>query len=364
MNASKGSPDPNSPDSSRDDPYDAPEEALDLRGRTRGQRIVRRIEVTLIWAILLVGLAAGGVGYFGWTYFTTPGPLDSEVTVVVPQGSGVRAIANRLADEGIIEHPRLFALAARVSGQHGRLKAGEFAFPPALSPQAVLEKLVEGETVDRFVTIPEGLTSVEIVALLQQAPALEGEIETVPAEGTLLPETYHYERGIARPALIAQMQAVMDKTLAELWAARAPDLPLSSPQEAVTLASIVEKETGVAGERAKVAGVFINRLRRGMRLQSDPTVAYALTEGKVAMERALTRQDWKLDHPYNTYQIAGLPPGPIANPGRAALEAVLNPAETDAFYFVADGTGGHAFAKTLAEHNRNVVKWRKIRDSQ
>lgn len=345
------------------DPYDRPGEALDLKGRTRTQRIVHRIERTLLLSVLLLAVVVGGGGYWGWTQFTQPGPLEEARSVVVPQGAGVRAIAGRLAAADVIVQPEVFILAARATGQHAKLKAGEFAFEPGMSQRAVLAKLVSGETVDRFITVPEGLTSAEIVALLRADEALSGAIETTPEEGTLLPETYHYELDAPREDLIRRMRGAMDAALAELWEARAPNLPFDAPRDAVTLASIVEKETGVAGERSMVAGVFVNRLRRGMRLQSDPTVVYALMEGAGPLDRALTRQDWKVEHPYNTYRVDGLPPGPIANPGRAALAAVLDPAETEALYFVADGTGGHAFARTLDEHNRNVAKWRRIRDA-
>jgi UPF0755 protein len=355
---------PSGSDDRADDPYDAAPEPVDLKGRTRVQRIVRRIEITLILGILIVAIAAAGVGYWGWTRHTEPGPLAVERTVLIPQGAGVRRIAATLAREGVIATPELFTVMARLTGLHGRLKAGEYSFEPGIPQQAVLAKLVSGETVDRFVTLPEGLTSAEIVALINAAPGLAGTLETVPAEGTLLPETYHYEYGAERARILERMRGSMQETLARLWETRAPGLPFETPREAVVLASIVEKETGVESERAKVAGVFINRLERGMRLQSDPTVVYALTEGRTELDRALTRKDWQFDHPYNTYRIDGLPPGPIANPGRASLEAVLQPEETDALYFVADGSGGHAFARTLEEHNRNVAKWRRIRDSR
>lgn len=230
--------------------------------------------------------------------------------------------------------------------------------------EEALAKLVEGDTVVRKVTVPEGLTSTEIVALINEAEGLSGEIESVPPEGSLLPETFHFTYGDPRNALIERMQADMKRLLDGLWEGRAEDLPISTPEEAVILASIIEKETAVAGERPQVASVFVNRLNRGMPLQSDPTVVYALTDGEGPLGRPLTRQDWKVDSPYNTYANSGLPPGPIANPGRESLEAALQPAETEFLYFVADGSGGHAFAKTLAEHNRNVAKWRRIRDAE
>ncbi len=209
-------------------------------------------------------------------------------------------------------------------------------------------------------TLAEGLTSHEIVALVEQAEALEGAVEAVPSEGSLLPETYHYARGDRRGDLVVRMSRARDELLRVLWPGRAPNLPVATPEHAVVLASIVEKETGVAGERPLVASVFVNRLQKGMRLQSDPTVVYGLTGGTGPLGRALTRKDLQAPSPNNTYLNRGLPPGPIANPGRAALEAVLNPAQTAFLYFVADGSGGHAFAKTLAEHNRNVAKWRKF----
>ncbi|MEQ8604539.1 MAG: endolytic transglycosylase MltG [Marivibrio sp.] len=346
------------------DPYDAPPERVDLKGRTRVQRIVRRIEVALILSVLLAAAVIGGIGYWGWTHYQSPGPLAEERIVVVPSGAGLRMIARTLADEGVIARPEVFMAAAKLTGLHDTLKAGEYGFEPGVSPQQVLAKLTVGETVDRFVTIPEGLTSRQIVDLLAQTDALTGEVAEIPAEGTLLPETYHYERGVSRGEMIRRMQAAMEEAVDALWESRAPDLPFETKREAVILASIIEKETGVGAERAKVGGVFVNRLARGMRLQSDPTVIYALTEGAGPLDRALTRADWKVEHPYNTYQNAGLPPGPIANPGRQSLQAALNPAETDALYFVADGTGGHAFARTLEEHNRNVARWRRIRDGR
>ncbi|MDZ7712636.1 MAG: endolytic transglycosylase MltG [Rhodovibrio sp.] len=319
----------------------------------------------LIAATFLITIAAVGAGLlYSWGHqrFTGPGPLDERKIVLIERGSGLEAIARQLTQEGVIRSPLLFRVGARVTGQARRLKAGEFEFPAEVSPERALQIIVSGRTVARTLTIPEGLTSREVVARIREAPALTGEIGQVPDEGTLLPETYHYQRGDSRADLLQRMQASMDGALAELWPRRAEELPYDTKQAAVTLASIVEKETAVPDERALVAGVFVNRLERGMRLQSDPTVRYALTEGEEDLGRPLTRADWKVEHPYNTYRITGLPPGPIANPGRAALEAALNPADTEYLYFVADGSGGHAFAKTLREHNRNVAEWRKVRD--
>lgn len=315
--------------------------------------------------VAVAALAGGAAVYWAWERFNAEGPLSAETNVIIPEGAGLIGIAEKLEAEGVIEDPLIFTLGARALEADRALKAGEFAFPAAVSARGAVEILMRGERVVRRVTVPEGLTSLEIVALLNAVDGLKGELpQEPPPEGSLLPETYHFHYGDRRQDVLDRMRDSMQETLSELWPERAQGLPIKSPEEAVILASIVEKETGVAGERPLVASVFINRLDKGMRLQSDPTVAYALTQANGAMDRALTRQDWKFDHPYNTYVHAGLPPGPIANPGRAALQAVLNPAESDYLYFVADGSGGHAFAKTLAQHNRNVAKWKKFKRQQ
>ena len=321
----------------------------------------------LVAATFFIAVAIVGVGaVYSWAVseFEAAGPLDARKVVLIERGAGLPAIARQLADAGVIENPLIFRFGARVNDQATRLKAGEFAFPASVSPRGALEIIVSGRTVARTLTVPEGLTSLEIVSLVRSAEAMTGEVDAVPPQGSLLPETYHYRHGDSRAELVQRMKRSMTETLDELWPGRADDLPYDTREAAVTLASIVEAETAVPDERALVAGVFVNRLERGMRLQSDPTVRYALTEGERELERPLTRQDWKVDHPYNTYQNAGLPPGPINNPGREALAAALNPADTDYLYFVADGSGGHAFAKTLREHNRNVAEWRKVRDGQ
>jgi UPF0755 protein len=278
---------------------------------------------------------------------------------VVPRGAGLASIADGLAAAGVISDADVFVLGVRLFVGAKSLQAGEYAFAPGGSMQDAATLIASGRTVVHRFTIPEGLTSAEIVALLESVEALDGVVAEVPPEGVLLPETYHFHRGDSREVVLQRMQESMTKALAEVWQMRAENLPLQSPEEALALASIVEKETGVDGERALVAGVFVNRLRKGMPLQSDPTVVYGITLGKAPLGRALTRQDLAQPSPYNTYQINGLPPGPIANPGRAALEAAVNPAVTDFFYFVAAGDGGHTFAKTLREHNNNVAKWRK-----
>lgn len=314
--------------------------------------------VALAATALVVG--AGLLAFYVIDRFERSGPLAADTVIFIPQGSGVEAIARLLDQAGAIEDPLVFRLGVRLLRAGRELRAGEYLFAVALSNRDVIDLLRSGQTVVRRLTLAEGLTSQEIVALVERAAALEGRVDTLPPEGSLLPETYHYARGDRRGELVARMARARDELLSQLWAGRAPNLPVATPQEAVVLASIVEKETGIAGERPRVASVFVNRLNKGMRLQSDPTVVYGLTGGKGALGRALTRKDLQVPSPYNTYLIDGLPPGPIANPGRAALEAVLNPARTDFLYFVADGSGGHAFAKTLAEHNRNVAKWRQF----
>ena len=304
----------------------------------------------------------------GWLYlrgeFDRPGPVRSERTVVLPQGLGAWDIAERLAEAGVIDDPTLFVAGLWLEDRQHALKAGEYVFEPLIAPRGVMEKLVAGDTVVRRLTIVEGMTGAEIVAALSAAPGLTGDIATLPAEGSLLPETYHYGLGDSRAALVERMQRGMARLVDELWSARDAAAGLDDARQAVVLASVVEKETAVAEERPLVAAVFLNRLRRGMRLQSDPTVIYALTGGEGPLGRPLTRADLRVDSPYNTYRYGGLPPGPIANPGRAALAAVLHPAETPALYFVADGSGGHAFAETLAEHNRNVARWRAQRAAE
>jgi UPF0755 protein len=319
--------------------------------------------------LLLLAVVLGGFSLFlanQWLEknFTASGPSLEEQVLLLPRGSGLSTISVLLEREGLIEDPLVFKLGVRKAGAQADLKAGEYAIPAGASPREIMEILREGKVIVRRVTVPEGLTSREVLALVGAAEQLTGELPPPPPEGSLLPETYHYERGDSAGALLGRMEEAMRETLSQLWDGRAEGLPLKTPEEAVILASIVEKETGVGAERPLVASVFYNRLRLGMPLQSDPTVIFALTKGEKELGRALTRQDWKVDDPYNTYQNAGLPPGPIANPGREALAAVLNPVESEYLYFVADGTGGHAFAKTLAEHNRNVANWRKVQKSR
>jgi UPF0755 protein len=322
---------------------------------------MRRALLAVFVLLLAVAGGAAAVGYWGYRQFTAPGPAASDVQLVIPKGAGASAIAAHLAGAGVVADPLIFKLGARIFAEGRPLKAGEYLFPARISPQAAMELLLDGKTVVRRLTVAEGLTSREVLALVAGAEAMAGEVPAAaPPEGALLPETYHYSWGDDRAALVARMAESMQAALDELWPARAEGLPITTPEEAVILASIVEKETGVASERPRVAAVFVNRLNKGMPLQSDPTVIFALTRGEAPLGRTLTRADLTLDDPYNTYAIPGLPPGPIANPGRAALAAVLQPAQTRELYFVADGSGGHAFAETLDEHNRNVAAWRKL----
>ena len=318
----------------------------------------------LVSLILLLAVVAVGCAIWLVEHTERPGPHEAEALIAITPGSSIAAIGETLEAAGVIDDPDLFAIAARLLGRDGSLKAGEYAIPAHESMRAVIARLSDGRVLTRRITIPEGLTAVEISAIVAATPALTGEVGEIPPEGSLLPETYHYNRGDSRDAVLARMTDAMAATLSELWAARAENLPFATPEEAVILASVVEKETGVSGERRHVAGVFVNRLRLGMRLQSDPTVIYGLTNGTGPLGRALTRADLAAPHPYNTYLIDGLPPHPIANPGAAAIAAALDPLQTDELYFVADGTGGHVFARTLQEHNRNAAAWRRLRDSQ
>jgi UPF0755 protein len=322
--------------------------------------MIPRVLIGLAVVALIVVIA------FAWAMnaFNRPGPLTAETSVVIEPGAGLATVTKRLMNAGVITDPLLFRVGVRILGDARGLRAGEYAFGPGASMRSVVASLAAGRTIDRRLTIPEGLTSAAIVELIAAAPALSGTLDAIPEEGTLLPETYHYTYGDSRAELVARMQEAMTRTLAELWPQRQAGLPLVSAQQAVILASIVEKETGIGAERPRVAAVFINRLKRGMPLQADPTIAYGLALEGAAPGRPLTRADLARRSPYNTYLRRGLPPGPIANPGRASLEAVLDPADTDELFFVADGSGGHAFARTLEEHNRNVAKWRRRQATQ
>ncbi|MFZ5791759.1 MAG: endolytic transglycosylase MltG [Pseudomonadota bacterium] len=328
---------------------------------------MRRLVLATALLLLLMLCAGAGAAWWGYARFTGPGPLPEDRTVVVPRGSSVAAIAGLLGDAGVIENRWLFRIGVRFFGERKPLQAGEYLFPAGVSPQAAMRLMIDGRRVQHRLTVAEGLTNREILAELAAAPALAGDPPTPEAlgeEGHLLPETYFYLRGDSRADLVERMKAAMEETLDALWARRDDGLPLADAHEALVLASIVEKETGIAAERPRIAAVFLNRLKKGMPLQSDPTVIYAVTRGRAKLDRPLTTKDLAIDSPFNTYLVTGLPPAPIANPGRAAIEAVLHPAESDDLYFVADGNGGHVFAKTLAEHNKNVAVWRKLQAQQ
>lgn len=322
---------------------------------------MRRLAVRAFLIGLCVSfVGAAGAAYWGWNAFTGAGPLTDRQTLIIEKGTGIRALSRQLVDAGIVGDANVFMAGSRVLELDRRFRAGEFAFKPGMSMRAVAEHLVTGEMLLRRLTIPEGLLSVDIVGLIDRTEGLTGAIASVPANGALLPETYFYAYGEPRSELLDRMKSAMRRALDEIWRDRDENIAITTPEEARILASIIERETGVGAERPRVSAVFHNRLRRGMRLQSDPTVAYAVTGGKSVLARPLSRADLKLSSPYNTYESKGLPPGPIANPGRAALVAAVKPLTTKEYYFVADGNGGHAFARTLREHNRNVAKWRRL----
>ena len=308
----------------------------------------------------LIALALAGVVYWGKATFDGPGPLASGTTVLIARNQGVGEIADSLARAGVIEQATLFKVGVGVYGVKDRLRYGEYAFPAGVSMREAMEIIVSGKSIEHVITIPEGLTSLQIVERLRDQAILTGDVKQTPAEGALLPETYKFTRGASREQIVARMKEHREEAVAKIWSERDPASKLKSPEELVILASLVEKETGVASERPQVAAVFTNRLARGMRLQSDPTIVYGIVGGRGTLGRSLTRSDIQSRTPYNTYVVSGLPAGPIANPGRDALEAAARPAKSKDLYFVADGSGGHAFAPTLVDHNRNVANWRKI----
>jgi UPF0755 protein len=315
-----------------------------------------------VFTIILVLMVAVGGGYiYGKQKIEAPGPLQEDKVVNIPSRAGMTDIADILQREGVIDNNRwafigsVFALKARSD-----LKPGEYLFQKNASLRDVIGTIVEGKVVQHAVTIPEGLTSEQIVARLSENDIFSGSVRELPREGTLLPETYKFPRGTPREQVISRMQQAQKRVIAEIWDRRTPDLPIKTPEQLVTLASIVEKETGKADERSRVAAVFVNRLRQKIKLQSDPTIIYGLVGGKGTLGRPIRRSEILQPSPYNTYVIEGLPPGPIANPGRASLEATANPARTRDLFFVADGTGGHAFSDTYDQHQKNVAKLRTL----
>ncbi|MBX9460986.1 MAG: endolytic transglycosylase MltG [Brevundimonas sp.] len=327
--------------------------------RQRSGRATALLAASATFSLFLIAAIVAA-----WSVFYAPGPAardGAETTIVhpAPAGAGVGAIAANLKAAGVIRSTDMFKAAATLTGADRKLRAGEYEVPSRASLRSVLVLLVEGRVVRHYVTLPEGWSSAQAVDILMRQPLLTGDIPDIPEEGSLWPDTYEISRGDTRASVIARMTRAQADELARLWATRSPRTVVKSPEEAVILASIVEKETAVAAERPRVAAVFSNRLRIGMRLESDPTIVYGITKGR-PLGRGIRRSE--LDRPteWNTYQIDGLPPTPIANPGREAIAAVLNPPVSDELFFVADGSGGHAFARTYDEHLANVARWREI----
>jgi len=308
------------------------------------------------FAVLSIA-SATWVALEGHRRFTGPGPLAQDGAVMINKNSSLESIAKSLTAAGVVYDPYSFMVGVKL--RKGHLKAGEFSIPSHASAQTVMEILQDGKTITHKLTIAEGLTVKKILADIQDAPFLAGSISHKPSEGHLLPETWLLQRDDDRNEVVLRMEKAMNHYLDQAWAGKSANLPLKNKEEALVLASIVERETALPQERPKVAAVFLNRLRQGMKLQSDPTVIYGLSDGNGTLDHSLTRSDLDSNHPWNTYVIAALPPSPISNPGKASLDAVLHPASSDALYFVADGKGGHNFARTLDEHNRNVAAWRK-----
>ena len=314
-------------------------------------------------SLLAVLLACAGAG---WATFeiTRPGPLEKRKNILFSRGTSLRVIATQLKQEGIVASGRLFVWTARLTGKQHGLQAGEYTFAPRASLSSVLGQMRRGETIRYSVTLPEGLTVRQIEQVLRQTPYVQGSLGVLPQEGTLLPDTYAYRRGEGIEKIVERMRRAMEKYVARAWRDRSVH-PLArrflkSEREVLIFASLVERETGKTAERGRIAGVFYNRLRRGMKLQTDPTLVYWESKKLGVLGRGLRRSELLRDHPYNTYVHKGLPPTPIANPGRLSIIATLHPVESDDIYFVADGKGGHRFAKTLAQHARNVALWRKV----
>ena len=335
---------------------------------TRRSRSVRNplvvIGNAIISLIVLAAVVAGIALVVGKQRFDAPGPLPEDRVVNISRGAGIRDIADVLVRDGVIDQPWVFVGGVLVLKAREGLKAGEYQFKAHASVRDVVATIVEGRVVAHQITIPEGLTSQQIVARILDDDILTGNIKEIPREGTLLPDTYSFTRGMTREQIIQRMQQAQQRLLKEIWDRHSPDLPIKTPDQLVTLASLVEKETGKPEERSRVAAVFINRLKQKMRLQSDPTIIYGLVGGKGTLGRPIMKSEIDQSTPYNTYQMDGLPPGPIANPGRASLEAAANPARTRELYFVADGTGGHVFAETYEQHQKNVARLRAMESDQ
>ncbi len=331
--------------------------------------MARIILATLSIFIFVSAATICGFGLWLHQEFHKNGPLNNDKIVHIQSGTGLKRIAAQLEKDNIISSAFVFTTKNRLYGEHKNLQAGEYMMPAGISMKGVQQKLLTGDTYHRSITVPEGLTSVEIVELINNTSDMREQVMVIPAQGTLLPETYFYDKNVSRLDVMDRMQKSMSSTLDKLWDKRTvSDDIVSSPEEAIILASIIQKEAGNYEEMPRVAGVFANRLQKNMRLQSDPTVIFAITNGDPEREgygplgRRITRKDWEFESPYNTYKYTGLPPGPICHPSKESIKAALNPEKHDYLFFVASGDGGHAFAKTLSEHNRNVAKWRRVRN--
>jgi UPF0755 protein len=317
---------------------------------------------TFFFLVLLIAI---GFGAYEWDVmnYAAPGPAPRETTILIKPGEGVTAISQKLFGAGAVINAQLYGLDIRVRGQAGALKAGEYAIPAHASPSDITDILVSGKSIQHKITAAEGLTSDMIYNLVKNDAALEGDVGSVPAEGTLLPETYLFTHGATREEILTRMQRDQQKFVEDHWDARSPNLPFATPEQALILASVVEKETSIPAERRHIAAVFINRLKLGMKLQSDPTIIYGITKG-YPLGRRIRQSEIERATPYNTYAITGLPATPICNPGKDAIAAVLSPAQSNDLYFVADGTGGHVFSDNIAQHEKNVAKWRKIEEGR
>lgn len=333
------------------------------RRSSRARHPVIVVGNAIFTVLIVISVAVGAALFFGKQRFDAVGPLADDKVVNIPRGLGIRDIADLLQREGVIDQPYIFMGGVIALKARGELKYGEYQFSKHASVADVVDTIIEGKVVQHAFTVPEGLTSEQIVARLLENTALTGQIKEIPREGTLLPETYRFTKGMTREQIIQRMQQAHRRVLQDVWEHRMPDLPVKTPEQLVTLASIVEKETGRPDERTRVAAVFVNRLKTKMRLQSDPTIIYGLTGGKGSLGRPIQKNEIEQPTPYNTYVIDGLPPGPIANPGRASLEAAANPARTKEIYFVADGSGGHVFSDNYAEHQKNVARLRGLEHS-
>jgi UPF0755 protein len=321
--------------------------------------MAKRLLIVFVFLLALGAALLFGAVRYEETNFAEPGPADVETIVTISPGASLRRIANQLEDAAVLKDATLFRLGVMRREAATDLKAGEYRIPANASMARLLEMLRNHEAIQHRITVAEGLTTSMALAIVQADPILNGEIEEIPPEGSLLPETYLFERGTTRQQIIDRMRRAQDDLLVELWPSRNPDLPFDTLEDAIILASIVEKETGLADERPRIASVFVNRLRIGMRLESDPTIIYGLTGGE-PLGRGLRVSEIEAPNPYSTYQIDRLPPTAISNPGRDAIAAVINPPDGDDLFFVADGSGGHAFARTYNEHLRNVAAWRRI----